>query len=213
MIFDLDGTLADTVPVCLAALRDVLAEFAGRDYADEEIVAMFGQTEEGIIRRVVPGQWERALEAFNTAYERRHQDCSAPFPGIRSALDLLAARGVHLAIVTGKARPSAEYSLRHLGLARALPLVEVGSPHGPIKPEGLRRVVAHWRMKPRDAAYLGDADSDVAAALTVGLVPLQATWASSAALTGEGSAAAAATFASVDEFVSWIPDHFVDERR
>jgi pyrophosphatase PpaX len=204
MIFDLDGTLADTVPVCLAAFRDALLEYRGRDYSDEEIVAMFGQTEEGILRRVVPEQWEAAVRAYNIAYERRHDSCPEPFPGVLAALDLLESRGVALAMVTGKARASAEYSLRRLGLDRSIPLVEVGSPEGPIKPEGLRRVVAHWGFAPHEVAYIGDADSDVAAALEVGLIPLQAAWASSASLTGAGSADAAAIFKNVDEFVEWI---------
>jgi len=204
MIFDLDGTLADTLPVCIAAFQDVFAAFAGRHYTDEEIVALFGVTEEGIIRRLVPDRWQAGLQAYQAAYERRHDRCVEPFAGIMTALDLLAERGVARAVVTGKGPASAEYSLRRLGLESAFSLVEAGSPDGPVKPEGLRRIVERWGIAPREAAYVGDADSDVIAALEVGLVPLKAAWASSAALTGEGTAPAAATFDTVDDFVAWI---------
>jgi len=42
MIFDLDGTLTDTFPVCFVAFREALQAFTGRSYTDEEIVARFG---------------------------------------------------------------------------------------------------------------------------------------------------------------------------
>jgi len=54
MIWDLDGTLADTLPVCVAAFRHVFEGYEGRRYSDEEIVAMFRMSEEGVIRRVMP---------------------------------------------------------------------------------------------------------------------------------------------------------------
>jgi phosphoglycolate phosphatase-like HAD superfamily hydrolase len=56
VIFDLDGTLGDTLPVCFAAFRETFRHYLGREYSDREIRAMFGPTEEGIIQRMIPGR-------------------------------------------------------------------------------------------------------------------------------------------------------------
>ena len=58
LIFDLDGTLTDTLPVALAAFREAVRVYSDRSYTDEEIVARFGPTEEGMLQRLVPDRWE-----------------------------------------------------------------------------------------------------------------------------------------------------------
>ena len=102
MIFDLDGTLADTLPVCFAAFREVFRNYLGRDYSDQEIRAMFGPSEAGILKRRVPERSEEALADYLGAYERHHRMCPEPFPGIREILERLGRHGVRLAVVTGK---------------------------------------------------------------------------------------------------------------
>ena len=56
VIFDLDGTVGDTLPVCFASFREVFAAFLGVHYSDREIRGMFGPTEQGIIQRMIPGR-------------------------------------------------------------------------------------------------------------------------------------------------------------
>jgi len=54
IIFDLDGTLADTLPVCFDAYRLAFAKYVGHEWTDDQISALFGPSEEGVIRQVVP---------------------------------------------------------------------------------------------------------------------------------------------------------------
>ena len=54
VIFDLDGTLADTIPVCISAFRSAFERYSARGWDEEEIEALFGPTEEGSCRRAVP---------------------------------------------------------------------------------------------------------------------------------------------------------------
>ncbi|HAX24486.1 MAG TPA: hypothetical protein DCX80_05550, partial [Chloroflexi bacterium] len=86
VIFDLDGTLADTLPVCCAAFRPVLLDITGREYNDSEIVALFGPNEEGILRRLAGDDWPAAMERFLAEYEANHDTCPAPFEGIDDVL-------------------------------------------------------------------------------------------------------------------------------
>ena len=89
--FDIDGTLADTLPVVYSAFEDVTRRFLGRTYSEEEIARLFGPSEEGIIHQLVPSnQWDDGIKAYHAAYERAHASCRAPYEGIETALGLLA---------------------------------------------------------------------------------------------------------------------------
>ena len=74
MIFDLDGTLAETLPVCFGAFREVFASYLGRSYDDAEIYALFGPSEEGILQQLLAERWESGLRDYLVAYDRLHGD-------------------------------------------------------------------------------------------------------------------------------------------
>jgi len=204
MVFDLDGTLADTVPVCVAAFRSAFERFQGRRYTDEEIKALFGPTEEGSCRRAVPDDWKGCLEAYLDAYESAHAELTEPFPGIEDALRLLNERGVATAVVTGKGPISARISLRRLGLEPYFEFVETGSPDGPIKPESLRKVLAKWSMEPHETAYVGDVVYDMEAAAEVGMIALGAAWAENSTVHEARSTKLGAVFYDVCSLIGWI---------
>jgi pyrophosphatase PpaX len=208
VIFDLDGTLADTLPVCFAAFREVFEAQLGVTRSDDEIHALFGPSEEGIIARELPERVEESYRDYLTAYERLHAACPGLFPGIAAALEQLAERGAQLAIVTAKGPGSAAISARLLGLERHFDILEAGSPAGNEKPRSIRRVLECWHLAPEQVAYVGDSIHDVCAARAVGLLPLAVAWATTAdaaALRAEGPHA---TFETVAEFSDWIEQAF-----
>jgi HAD superfamily hydrolase (TIGR01549 family) len=204
MIWDLDGTLADTLPVCIAAIRHALAVPTGRRYSDAEIATLFGVTEAGMIRRVVPDAWREAERVFLAEYERLHDSALTVFPGIEETLRALRGRGIRLAIVTGKGQESAGISVRHLGLAPYFEHVEVGSPDAPIKPHSIRLILDAWDMAPADCAYVGDTPYDMVAAAEVGLIPLGAAWATTATVSKNTLPHPAAVFKRVEEVLRWL---------
>ena len=63
-------------------------------------------------------------------YAERHHACSAPFPGIEVALDVLKRRGVRLGLVTGKAARTAAITLERVRIAHYFDVVETGSSAG-----------------------------------------------------------------------------------
>ena len=207
LIFDLDGTLADTLPVCFVAYRGAIEEFTGRDLSDAEIETLFGPSEEGIIRRAVPDRWRECLELHLEIYDREHSRCTGLFPGLEPILHLLRDRNVRLAIVTGKGPRSAEISLRHLGVRHLFDAVEVGSPEGGIKPVSIRRVLDRWQLPPGRVAYVGDAPYDMRAANEVGVVALGAAWAETADASALSPLEPAAVFTDVEAFKAWLDAH------
>ncbi len=204
ILFDLDGTLADTLPVCFIAFRQTIESFTGQRLSDEEIMARFGPSEEGMIQRLVPDRWEACLRFYLEVYEREHRRTARLFPGIEAALRRLKAGGLALGIVTGKGAQSAAISLRDLGLVGLFDALETGAPSGSVKPEAIQKVLARWDMAPAHAAYVGDAPGDIEAARAVGLLPLAAAWDARSSAEALARAAPCAVFTRVEEFHRWI---------
>lgn len=204
VIFDLDGTVGDTLPVCFAAFREVFQRYLGHDYSDKEIRGMFGPTEEGMIQQAVPDRFDEAFAAYLAAYEKAHDICSRPFPGIQELIDELERRGIRRAIVTGKGPHSAEISLRVMGLAGSFERVEAGSAGGNIKPQNMRRVIEAWGFDAANVACVGDATSDVHSARQIGAIPLAAAWAGTSDYDVLAALSPQQTFRRVEEMLAWI---------
>ena len=176
-IFDLDGTLGDTLPVCYRAFGRVLGRRLSRRFEDREIHAMFGPSEEGILSRLFPDDAEGALQEYLREYRVAHAACTSPFPGLREALEFLRGQRVELAIVTGKGPGSARISLDTFGLGSFFPLVEAGSPRGGVKPASMRRVLDSWGFRSAEVIGVGDSPSDIRSANEVGISSVAAAWA------------------------------------
>jgi phosphoglycolate phosphatase-like HAD superfamily hydrolase/ADP-ribose pyrophosphatase YjhB (NUDIX family) len=207
VLFDLDGTLADTLPLCIRAFRHAIEPVAGRSVSDAEIVATFGPSEEGTIRALAPDHYDAALAAYLHHYERLHGDCPAPFAGIGALLrDLrdLRRHGVRLGMVTGKGARSTVLSLRRFGLEDVFEIVETGSPHGPRKTEALQAILAAWDMEADEAVYIGDAPSDVTAARAAGVAVVSAAWAGTAEPAALRALAPDLLATTVDELRGWL---------
>lgn len=204
MIFDLDGTLTDTFRVCFAAFREALRHVTGRTYSDEEILARFGPSEEGMLQRWVPDRWEECLRFYLAAYEREHRRMARTFPGVETALGLLKARGIRLAVVTGRGPHSTAISLAQFGLVPYFDSVETGAPEGAVKPRCIRRVVERWGVPAGRVAYLGDVPSDVEASRAAGVLPLAAAWEERSNAGALRALDPLAVFDTVPQFLRWI---------
>ena len=205
ILFDLDGTLANTLPVCIQAAQLTVEHFTGRRPAEAEIYAQFGPTEEGLLEYFAPGRLADTLPLYLEAYERFHSElCLTPFPGVEHLLSVLHARGIRSAIVTGKGQGSAAISLRILGLDRWIDGVETGFPERADKPLSIQRVLERWGMPPEQAAYVGDTPYDMVAARTAGLRAFGAAWAETSTLRQDNGSQAEITFYDIDSFLQFI---------
>jgi len=204
VVFDVDGTLADTLPLIYDALNRVLEATGMPVMPDAEIRAMFGPSEEGIIAELMGKEWEGPFEVFLTYYEERHPDYVRPFPGVHQLLLWLGEQRARRGVVTGKGARTAAVTLRLLGLADYFDVVEAGSPGGSRKPEALRRVMERWALAPANVAYVGDSANDMAAARAVGAVGLGAAWAGEATPVALRDAGATAVFLSPENLHEWL---------
>ncbi|TWH47575.1 pyrophosphatase PpaX [Sporomusa sp. KB1] len=208
IIFDLDGTLLNSLPVCYSGFRSTLRKFLGREYSDTEIHALFGPSEEGVLKKLLPNQWEESLQYYLAAYDSAHTEYAKPFPGVEAALALLKERNVRLAIVSGKGAGTMAISLRHSGLGKFFEVVQTGSEHGADKPAHIKKVIDLWHYRPEDVAYIGDTAYDIQAAQAVGTAAIGAVWGNTASTQQVKAMNPELVFSSVEEFLTWIEAGF-----
>ncbi len=80
--FDLDGTVADTIPMCMEAFCERVSPYTGHTLAEKEVIQTFGLNEVGMVKAVIKNGWESALHDFYEKYEDLHDEVDTPFPGI-----------------------------------------------------------------------------------------------------------------------------------
>jgi pyrophosphatase PpaX len=202
-IFDLDGTLLDTLPVCYIGFRKTLLEYTGREYTDAEIATLFGPSEEGIFKKLLPNCWQDALNYYLAEYERAHHGYDT-FPGMIQALTLLREKQIRLAIVSGKGPGSMGISLRYSGLKYFFETIISGAEQGANKPANIRQVLRVWKYEPEEVIYIGDTAYDIKAAKEVEVQSIGALWADTADAQKVKNAHPLAAFEDVEAFIQWI---------
>lgn len=203
-IFDFDGTIADTLPVCVAAFQRTFARHDGPMLDAAGVRSLFGPSEEGVLATTLGGDADAALETYLEEYTRLHTASPGPFPGIRDLLDVLRVRGIPLGIVTGKGPRSVQISLDFIGLGDYFEPVEAGSPEGSIKGEAMTRVAAAWDITPGRIVSVGDHVNDIREARKAGTVPVSVVWGHPESAVVLRAEEPEALFENVDEFASWL---------
>lgn len=180
IVFDLDGTIADTLPLIYRAFNAALGPEFGRELAPDEIRAMFGPPDNHIIRDVVGGEaGQAAFDRYVDVYEREHDQHVALFDGLVDIFREARARGSTLAVVTGKSRVTALFTLDALGVAPYFENVFAGDDVAKQKPDP-EALVALFRLldRPPDrtAVIVGDSAADVLAGRAVGIDTIGVLW-------------------------------------
>lgn len=179
IIFDLDGTLADTFPLIVSAFNAAIGPHTGKTYSNAEVVSRFGIPDPAMIRRELPGAAGAAADvAYHAHYQKEHAGLVKAFAGIDEMLAELRRRGVPIGLMTGKGRRSAEITLKALGWDRMFAAVITGedvvkqkpAPDGPL--EAARRM----GFAPRECAFVGDSPADMGAGKAAGMIVVAAGW-------------------------------------
>lgn len=209
ILFDLDGTLANTLPICVQAYRQAAEQTAGRPYTAEEITTYFGATEEGIFQKLLPDQWQAGVQRYYDVYAQLQAACPEPFSGMREVLTLLQERGVCMAIVTGRGAFNTHRTLEFLRVAHFFDIVAVGEVNKVVKTQAIRDILKAWNITPQEAAYVGDTDTDMQEAHAAGVLPIGACWAETATIHHLPSTEGILLFNDVADFTRWLERHIV----
>ena len=174
--FDLDGTLADTLPDLTDALNFMLARFGRTQLRDSAVRGMIGGGVRRLIERglratgpMTPALVDDALPIFLERYEAHIADQSHPYEGAEAALDLLIARGAKLAICTNKTEQLTRKLLAEFGWTERFASVVGGDTLPVRKPEAAPLLAAIERAGGGPAVLVGDSITDTETARAAGL--------------------------------------------
>lgn len=78
--FDMDGTIADTIPMCITAFRNSVSPYTDHELSSEEILHTFGLNEIGMVKAIVGQNWEAAIEDFIVNMNRCTMRLQVYFP-------------------------------------------------------------------------------------------------------------------------------------
>ena len=179
--FDFDGTLADSVELCLAVFDRVLrARLGDAAPSRDELLDIFGVSEPGILRRYLGDDAPAAEQEFYRILRELHPVmCPDVMPGVRELLGSLHRR-VRLVMLTGRCETTGRIALECLRLAEYFSDFRFGSPERNAKAAQLRALPGDLGVDPGEVCYVGDAVSDVRACREAGIRCLSAAWSSSA---------------------------------
>lgn len=183
VLFDLDGTLTNTLPDLASATNEALQENGYPPRPPEAYPHMVGDGARMLIDRALGSAAsadviDRVLQSFLRIYDR---DCLREvslYPGIDEALRQLKARGYHLLVVTNKPQPQAEKIVRHFFGRSLFEGIYGGRDAYPRKPDPTAANMALTAVKVAapHAWFVGDSDVDVMTAKAAGLRCIGAAW-------------------------------------
>lgn len=178
VLFDLDGTVANTIPLILASYAHATEKVLGQPATSIESRQWIGRTLVDTFAERYPG-CEGELIAAYTEWSSAHLDeLVRPYVGMGELLASLPAAGVRTGIVTSKRRPGAQRTLEAVGLDGVIDIVcamEDTARHKPA-PDPLLRAMEVLSAAPSETVYVGDAAVDLLAADAAGCAGIGVTW-------------------------------------
>ncbi|HEY1556703.1 MAG TPA: HAD-IA family hydrolase [Kofleriaceae bacterium] len=179
LVFDLDGTLVDSLDDIALHLNAALADHDLPPRTRAEISEWVGRGSAHLVARAVPDRrfGDAVLASYRAHYHARPVVHVRLYPGIAGALDALAPR-YSLAILSNK--PEAEVVAIAAALLARWPFALVAGerPDVPRKPDpaSIARVLAALATSPAETALVGDSEVDLATARAAGLTSIAVTW-------------------------------------
>lgn len=184
VIFDLDGTLIDSLESIAIAMNMVLTQRDLPTHSEKTYRFFVGEGLEKLVRRSLPVEYGRKanipdlVTAYRTQYEKIWQKKTSLYPGIADLLNFLLANRVAMAILTNKSEDSAQRIA--LKLLRKWPFVRVcgAKPGVPLKPDPRTalEICRHLDIPPHQMIFVGDSAVDMETGKAAGMLPVGALW-------------------------------------
>jgi pyrophosphatase PpaX len=179
-LFDLDGTLLDSIELILTSFHHTSRVHLGRELSDEYWLAGVGTPLRTALSRVANSEEEldALLDTYREFNLEHHDRMAKPYPGVVEVVRKLHRDGAKLALVTSKLSRGANRGLRLLDLEAEFAVrvcaddVINGKPH----PEPVLKALAALGSQPEDTLFIGDSDHDIESGRAAGVATVAVSW-------------------------------------
>ena len=181
-IFDLDGTLLDTLADLADAMNDALKQAGFPTHPIDSYKLMIGKGVNNLVRHALPrGRQdliEKTLRAMRDNYEKNATRKTKMYPGMRETLLKLHRSGIKLAVLTNKDQTFAIKIVEHYFGKNMFELIWGAMPGRPIKPdpEALIQLLDKFKAGPAETVFVGDSGVDIDVARAAGVYSVGVSW-------------------------------------
>ena len=202
IIFDLDGTLLNTIADLAQSTNHALAALGYPTHKEEEYNFMVGNGINKLFERALPEGEKteenvlRVRKEFVPYYDQHNADKSRPYPGVTELLETLQTAGMQLAVASNKYQAATEKLIAHY-----FPNIKFTAVFGqregiPVKPDPIivKEILQIAKVQEEETLYVGDSGVDMQTAINAGVTSCGVTWG----------------FRPRTELESFHPDHIVD---
>jgi phosphoglycolate phosphatase len=176
IIFDLDGTLTDSLADLTDAVNQMLLRFGRSRLTQQEVRKLVGEGARRLVEKALPGaaaaEIEEALGIFLAYNEQHIADRTVLYPGVRETLPLLVRAGRSLAVVSNKNEALCRKLLDTLGIGHhfAAVLGADSLPERKPSPLPLLHLMERFGAGPGETAIIGDSRNDILAGQGAGII-------------------------------------------
>jgi phosphoglycolate phosphatase len=182
VLFDLDGTLVDSLQDLTDAVNHMLSLFGRQPLKQSEVQQLVGKGARNLVQRALdidsPDAVNRGLAAFTEFNSHHIADKSTLYPGVRELLQQLADEGIRTAVVSNKNEALSRLILKMLGIDTCFDIIAGGDTFAEMKPSPLPllKVIEELKYSPGDSVMAGDSINDIQAGNRAGITTIGCRW-------------------------------------
>lgn len=184
VLFDFDGTLADTLPSITDGVNLTLEHYGYSPKTEQQVRVAIGNGARVLVERILPPDRaedtvyvSEVLADYCASYESTFLNCRECYPGIVELLHALKLRGIKLGVVSNKPDGMTKALCQSLFEDGLLDFV-LGQTSLPLKPhpDGLLAGARAFGLSPSQCAMVGDGETDMKAAANAGMLAIGVSW-------------------------------------
>ena len=181
-LFDLDGTLVDSLEDLTDAVNAMLSGFDKRPLSNSEVCRLVGKGARNLIQRALNTESsediKRGLRLFVEFNSAHIADKSRPYPGFPEVLDTLAKNNVRMAVISNKNESLSRLILKTLNIDRHFEAICGGDTFPEMKPSPLPllQIAERFGTSPGEMVMIGDSINDIQAGRLAGSTTIGCTW-------------------------------------